>query len=506
LELIDTKNGKTAIIFNDSGESIIRRTMGAYKIADMMRAVGWTVEVIDWLSRWSDAEVKEFVDSLPYKVDLFAFSNLWMNDELVLDKIDFLKREYSDSKIILGGPKPFQRDFGADAMLFGYAENSLYLLLDWLFNNGPQPIGKFPTWAPNSLLIDANHNYSGLQISKYDCNYHVNDFIENHEALTIEMTRGCRFKCKYCNYAFLGVKEDYSRTEEDIYNELMRNYELWGTVNYIICDDTFNDRDNKIEKLANVVERLPFEPNFSCFIRLDLVISRPQQVELLCRARCWSHFYGIETLHPEAAKAIGKGMHPDKIKEGLLWIREEFMNRIGVYRGTCGMIAGLPYEPVESWYASLEWLDKNWESFFFWGLHISTDQDTNTQSDFSVDAEKYGYVQTTNQEVLKWADDSGYNNFLKTDKNNNKLDNRVLVWESEWSNFMEATKFSEMYQKEYFMKQKLFNFDLTEHMSKFDPKELLSFSVKEVYIERKLNNIYEENINKYKQRKLGLYK
>jgi hypothetical protein len=28
LELIDTKNGKTAVIFNDSGESIIRRTMG----------------------------------------------------------------------------------------------------------------------------------------------------------------------------------------------------------------------------------------------------------------------------------------------------------------------------------------------------------------------------------------------------------------------------------------------------------------------------------------------
>ena len=41
---------KSAVIFNDSGESIIRRTMGAYKIADMMRIIGWDVEVIDWLT------------------------------------------------------------------------------------------------------------------------------------------------------------------------------------------------------------------------------------------------------------------------------------------------------------------------------------------------------------------------------------------------------------------------------------------------------------------------
>ena len=38
---------------------------------------------------------------------------------------------------------------------------------------------------------------------------------------------------------------------------------------------------------------------------------------------------------------------------------------------------------------------------------------------------------------------------------NNKLDNRPLVWESEWSNFREATEFSEMFMEKYFFKQKL---------------------------------------------------
>lgn len=495
----------TAVIFNDSGDQIIRRTMGAYKVADMMRAMDWTVEVVDWVSNWTNDEVKSFVDSLPFKVDLFGFSNLWMHDDMVIDKISFLKETYPNSKIILGGPKPYQKDYGADAMVFGYSEYALKPVLEWMFDDAPLPKGKFPDWAPKSFLVDANFQYKALDIKNFSVEYMKNDFIQSHEALTLELSRGCRFKCKYCNYAFLGVKEDHSRDEDDIYNELMTNYEKWGTKNYIISDDTFNDRDSKIEKLARVVERLPFEPNFSCFIRLDLVISRPQQVELLCKARCWSHFYGIETLHPEAAKAIGKGMHPDKIKKGLLWIKKEFLERIGLYRGTCGMIAGLPYEPPSHWYESLKWMDENWESFFYWGLHISTDQDNTTQSDFSVDAKKYGYNLTTNKEILDWATSKGYNNMETTGRQNNKLDNRVLVWESEWSNFKEATEFADMYMEKYFMKQHLFNFDLTEHMSKFDLKELLTFTCDEVYKKRQLNKIYKKQIDEYKKKKLDFF-
>ena len=495
-----------AVFLNESGENIVRRTMGAYKVADMMRSDGWTVEVLDWISRWSNEEIKQFVDSLPYEVDLFGISNLWMQDDMILEKIAYIKDNYPNAKILMGGPKPYQIDYGADVMVYGYSEYALRPVLDWMFNKSLlHPKGKYPEWAPNSYLVDANENYTGLDIEKFDVEYTPNDFIEPEEALTLELSRGCKFKCKYCNYAFLGVKEDYSRCEEDIYNEIMRNYTLYGTKNYIISDDTFNDRDSKIEKLANVVERLPFDPNFSCFIRLDLVIARPQQVELLCRARCWMHFYGIETLHPLAAKAIGKGMHPDKIKKGLLWIREEFLKRIGVYRGTCGMIAGLPFEPEESWQEGLDWMLENWESFFYWGLHISTDQDNTTQSDFSVDAEKYGYTLTKDKDVLDWADSKGFNNLKSVGRQNNKLDNRVLVWESEWSNFKRATEFADSYMEKYFMKQKLFNFDMTEHLTKFDHQELLTFTAGDVYIKRNLNKLYAEAIQAYKRKKLEIY-
>ena len=148
----------------------------------------------------------------------------------------------------------------------------------------------------------------------------------------------------------------------------------------------------------------------------------------------------------------------------------------------------------------------NWESFFYWGLHISTDTDNTTQSDFSIDAAKYGYKLTDNKEILDWAASKGYNNYVEVGRQNNKLDSRILVWESEWSDFKRATEFADDYINNDFMKQKLFNFDLTEHMSKFDHKELMSFTCEDIYIKRNLNKLYLNQIKEYKKQKLEMYR
>lgn len=488
---------KTAVIFNDSGNSITRRTMGAYKIAGMMRDRGWQVEVLDWATKWSNEQILKYLERFS-NIDLFAFGNLWMEDTFVIDKIKLLKQHFSNSKFLLGSPKPYQQDFGADVMIFGYAEHALDPALNWLFDNGPTPKGKIPLWAPNSYLIDANYHYKALEIPNYSVDYTETDYVLSSDVLTLEMTRGCRFRCKYCSYAFLGVKEDYSRSEESIYNEIMTNYTKWGTTNYIIADDTFNDRDTKIERLANVVKRLPFQPNFSAFIRLDLVISRPQQLQLLIDARVWGHFYGIETLHPDAAKAIGKGMDPERIKAGLLHVKESFMRQLGLYRGTCGMIAGLPFEPVDSWHKNLEWMSKNWDSFFYWGLHISTDPDVKTHSDFSLDASKYGYKSTQDKQILAWAEEKGLLDIKSTVTH--KLDKHIMIWEADWANFKQATEFSDHYNKNYFKNVKVPNFELLNYWGRED---ILDLTAGQIYIDGIAKENDKAAIKAYIEKKLS---
>ena len=68
--------------------------------------------------------------------------------------------------------------------------------------------------------------------------------------------RGCRFKCSYCNFPILGVKDDYTRDADDFDTNLRRNYDDWGVTEYIITDDTFNDYVEKIRKYADRVEQI----------------------------------------------------------------------------------------------------------------------------------------------------------------------------------------------------------------------------------------------------------
>lgn len=340
------------ILFNDNQLSS-RRASGAYRVANLLKRLGWTVDVIDWTKSWPEHKLYEYLDNIVNdNTVMFGFSYTWMKPEWTQPFIVNLKQRYPGRKFIAGGQQFYQYDIGCDAMLYGYSEMVIEHVLEWFFDNAPVPKGTRPLSLGGGLLIDCNSTYPAMGLEEYSVQYTPKDCVRSNEQLTIEISRGCKFACKYCNYAFLGIKEDTSTCEQSLRNELMENYNKWGVTNYVIADDTLNDRETKLEMLARVVESLPFEPNFSAFVRIDLVISKPQQMEMLSRARVWAHFYGVETFHPAAGKAVGKGMHPDRIKQGLMDMRKHMIDTLGLYRGTLGMIAGLPHETPDSWQKS----------------------------------------------------------------------------------------------------------------------------------------------------------
>lgn len=435
-----------AIIFTDNFDDTVKRSTGAYRIANLLRDNDFDADVIDWYSKWRWEELDSYIDKRFDSLDFIGITNTWLMDEQIIELTTWLKAKYPDAYIVVGGQKPFQRDVGADLVIFGFSEYALEAVLDWKYKNGPEPKGKYFN-NKSVFYIDANEHYPSTFYPSLRTYYTDNDFIKPNDVLTIELSRGCKFKCKYCNYPFLNIKEDTSRTEDEIYNELMDNYNRYGATRYIIADDTFNDRDEKIEKLANVVERLPFQPNFASFIRVDLLISRPRQLDLLIRARVWAHFYGIETFHPLAGKTIGKGMDPNKVKQGLLHIKKTFFEKLGMYRGTIGMIAGLPYEPVSHWNESYEWLSTNWNSFIFWALHISKDPNNTTQSLISQDWEKYGYKEIDND-------------YDASHGITHKKDDFIVNWKADWASLEQATEFVERVQPAIIKKTKVPNFDV----------------------------------------------
>ena len=441
------------IIFNDNTE-LKRRTSGAYKIANLMQELGWKTTVVEWISAWKKYELDEYLDTvITENTKLFMISYTWMKHDWFYVFVNRLCKKYPGIKVMLGGQQFIQHGYKqVDIALYGYAELALPDTIDWLFNNGKEPKGVVrPDDLDGMALLDCNKHYPAMGMGDYSITYQPDDHIQPFEQLTVELSRGCRFQCKYCNYAFLGVKQDTSTSQELLRNELMQNWERWGTTNYIIADDTFNDRDSKLEMLAEVVESLPFEPNFACFIRIDLTVSKPHQLELLSRARVWGHFYGVETLHHQAGKAVGKGMHPDKIKQGLLDMREHMMKTVGLYRGTLGLIAGLPHEPVSSWHETNQWLLDNWSdnSWEWWPLEISAEENINTVSEFTHNWQQHGYKEITDPARLE----NIRKMFSRQLGVQHKLDGKSLYWYADWATFEEATEFCHAWRTSDWFKQ-----------------------------------------------------
>jgi hypothetical protein len=379
----------------------VERSSGAYRIAHYLREFNWDIEVIDFISQWELNELQSLIDNRYSKGDLkwIGISATWLVGNPVLKWIcDYIRETYPDVIIIAGGHNIFSPEITANYYVKGFGELAAKAILEYEFGNGSKPYG---TPFKNGWAIDALHFYPSWTSDDYSIVYEDRDFLESTDVVTLELSRGCRFACKFCNFPVLGVKEDNSVSEESIFNNIKNLYDTWGIKNFALADETLNDRNSKLEKLSRAVQRSNINPNLNAFIRIDLMKSHPEQLELLTSARVWGQFYGIETFNHRAGKVIGKGMDPNIIKELMLNARSYITSNLGLYRGSASFIAGLPYETVDDIADTQKWLSENWidQNWHTWVLDIPKNDSNNKLSAFGEDFEKYGYSEMTAEEI-----------------------------------------------------------------------------------------------------------
>jgi radical SAM superfamily enzyme YgiQ (UPF0313 family) len=337
------------------------RGLGPYRVAEIFRSFDWTVELVDFYSLWPTDKLEQYLKlRIKKNTKVVAISTTFSNPKIISDLIKKIRNINKSIIILLGGQNKIPFDIDWNFQILGYCEVALPQIIKWLFYDGAKP--KITECKNRQFFVNAYAEYPAPNLHAADVEYTATDFIQPYEALSFEISRGCIFSCKFCNFEYTGMKNPSYANFETLKKRLEYNYYNFGLRNYTIADDTFNDNDAKIKILADIVTRLPFEVNFAACIRLDLLASRPQQYDLLKNARVWAHHYGIETFTHEAGKAIGKGMHPDKVKNALWYTREYFLKNIGLYRAGCSMIAGLPYETPDAWYKSNQWYTENFSS------------------------------------------------------------------------------------------------------------------------------------------------
>ena len=388
------------------------RNAGAYRIASVLRNLGWDTEVLDFTISWTLEELKEFARSrITSNTKFFGFSQLcsqWTST--MEDWCKWIRNKWPDIVLIAGAPAPptYESKF-LDYYVSGYGEEALRVLLKYLFSNGKSPEFDL-SLSTEKKIINADKMYPAFPCPELLIEYETRDFIRPEEWIAIETTRGCIFKCDFCSFPILGVKDDYTRDQQDFEIQIKGAYDKWGITKFNVVDSTFNDKIDKISKYADVVESLNFKPLFGGYIRGDLLVTRPRDREELLRMNFLQHYYGIETFNLPSAKSIHKGYNPDKMKEGLMGVRDFFVKHKGEdYIGCIGLIIGLQHETKDSIENSMKWLEDHWndQAHSFAPLSLWRKSFTNNTSAMSLDYPKYGYSEMSQEDAFKRSEETG---------------------------------------------------------------------------------------------------
>ena len=400
------------IILTDTKTPYRIRPLGAYVIANSLREEGYSCLVLDFFTDIKKEKLfsllEKFIGNntvfVGYSSSLFfsainkiPFLGVEKNYFIQINK--YIKSLNHRTKIIFGGSYTPQlseyclknkENLGVDYLMHGYSES---MIKDFMKNHREQKSQKFS--KKNFGLYEINYDYRGDSFNFCDekFSWHDDDLIFENETLPLELSRGCIFKCKFCAYPLLGKNKNdltYLKKEESILNELLSNYDRFKTTNYLLMDDTFNERTDKLEMLLRARDKSKLDLTFVGYNRLDLIHRFPEQIGLFKDLNFRGHAFGIESLNLDSAKIIGKGLKEKDAFDTLYKLKESMPDKINI---TCAFILGLPKENIKTfsdWFGRVLKNEYLIDSIVLNSLFLS--ETTHTKSEFFNNPEKYGYL------------------------------------------------------------------------------------------------------------------
>ncbi|GAJ09184.1 unnamed protein product, partial [marine sediment metagenome] len=255
----------------------------------------------------------------------------------VKEMFSIFKRRNPNVKMVIGGGKSTVTSLpGVNYWVWGAADRSVVALANYLEDGSP-----LVTHPGRTGEVISSRNYPFTDHSKSKIIWQSNDYLFEREHLPIEINRGCIFRCIFCANPLHRKKGEFEKSIDVLQEELLYNYDHFGTTGYMFCDDTYNDTMEKVASLHKMFKKLPFELEWSGYGRVDVINKYPEQREMLLESGLRAILVGIETFHPVTAKGVGKGLHPDKVKETLYYLRETWRGKVII---TGSFIVGLPGE------------------------------------------------------------------------------------------------------------------------------------------------------------------
>lgn len=415
------------IFWNGGVDWGVSRTIGPYKVAYWLRKHNYTSQVIDFIDflpgdiiekltrKFITKDTKVLAISTTFlALAVHTHSNgkkYWIT-ETNLEILKRIKQDFPDIKIVLGGYKSEKlAGFGiVDATVMSYTTASEEIFLEYMnhLTTGSEPPESVECWwDPDKRPVYNKARNPIYNIEVDDFKWSKEDGILPGEPLPLDISRGCIFACRFCQYPHLGKKKlDYIRGMEFLKEEILYNYENFGTTSYYIIDDTFNDTETKMKAFYDMTQSLPFKINYASYIRADLVHRFPDTAHYLKESGLYGAFFGLESLHPSASNIVGKAWSGKHARE---FIPELYHNiwdhHVPIHTN---FIVGITGETVESIDSTADWFIQNdLHSITFERLGLNGPDDGpvwSIKSEFDKNSSKYGFTMLPSQSNSIFAD------------------------------------------------------------------------------------------------------
>lgn len=123
----------------------------------------------------------------------------------------------------------------------------------------------------------------------------------------ITTTRGCPFKCKFCDVKLITGDKFRRRSVGLVVDEVQELVENVNPYKIILTDDLINFDKQRLIDLADEVNRRNLKTEFWVMGRADLLVANPETAEAMGRMGVSTMFLGIESPHKHVLEAYGKG-------------------------------------------------------------------------------------------------------------------------------------------------------------------------------------------------------
>ena len=338
--------------------------MGILYIATVLKQHGIDVEVLD-----ADIEgltINEMVERiLGANPVLVGFSIMTPQLMSALEAAFWLKRARPSLPIVLGGAHisstlddTFSLADCFDFAVYGEGELTMVEVAKKIEQGGfPDCIdgvsgviyrnnkGEVIINPPRPFIMEIDSlpriDYDMLDITKYRIPTVVGRYV-----LAMMMSRGCPFKCTFCDAPTTTGKKIRFHSPERAVEDIKYNYEKYGARSFAFRDSTFTANKKWVLRFCEAIIRSEIKIYWRCSTRVNCVDE--ELLKMMKRAGCYTINFGVESGHPKILKNIKKEVAIEQIYDA-----HELARKYGI-RSYSTFIVGSPGETDETMQTTID--------------------------------------------------------------------------------------------------------------------------------------------------------